>query len=186
MINRFRAFSAAAAMMLVPAIASAQAPSTPAFGKGSRVLSLGVMTGGDYEGFGAGGSFEVGTHTLTNTLTLGLGGMVGFVRDSENSGVLGGEFSVTQIPIMAIGNVHLALPNQPKLDLYGGVSLGIISARVSYDSDIAGVDDSASESDFGIGIQVGARYAATPRFQLFGQLGVNDIPLLFAGVSFKL
>ena len=183
MINRFRALTAAAALMLVPAVASAQAASTPAFGKGSRVLSLGIMTGGDYEGFGAGGSFEIGTHQLTNTLTLGLGGMVGFVRDSESG--FGADFSVTQIPIMAIGNVHLALPSQPKLDLYGGVSLGIISARVSYDSPVAGVDGSASESDFGVGIQVGARYAATERMQVFGQLGVNDIPLLFAGVSFK-
>lgn len=170
---------ALAAALLLPAAASAQV-APKAFGMSSRIVSVGLLAGGDYEGLGIGGAFEVGVYDFTPTLSLGLGGFAGFVRETE------GNLSLTQVPIMAIGNVHLSLPEQPKLDLYGGMSLGIVSASYKYDGIApAGVDDSESDSEIGVGIQVGARYAFTPRVTAFGQLGGIDIPLLFAGLTFK-
>lgn len=182
MTNRFRSLAVAAAL-LVPALATAQS-SSPAFSKASRIFNVGLLTGGDYEGFGAGISFEKGAYEFSPTLSLGLGASVGFLRGDvglSNSF----EYNVTQIPIMAIGNVHLALPSQPKLDLYGGLSLGVVRTSVSYDGTAPNTFDGASDSDLGVGIQIGARYAFTPRVTGFGQLGANDIPLLYAGFSFN-
>ncbi len=182
MTNRFRAVAVAAAI-LVPSVLLAQTSSRP-FGKGSRVASVGVLTGGDYEGFGVGGSFEVGVKEFTPTLSLGVGAFAGVVRgDVGFSSVF--NYTVTQIPVMAIGNLHLSLPSQPKLDLYGGLSLGIVRTSFSFDGNAPGLFNDASNSDTGLGIQVGARYAFTPRAMGFVQLGANDIPLLYGGLSFK-
>ncbi|HYW31309.1 MAG TPA: outer membrane beta-barrel protein [Gemmatimonas sp.] len=183
MTNRFRTFAIAAAMLL-PSVAFAQEAARP-FGKGSRIASVGILTGGDYEGFGVGGSFEVGVMDLTPTLSLGIGAFAGFVRGDVGFSPTF-DYTITQIPIMAIGNVHLALPSQPKLDLYGGLSLGINRYSYDYEGNAPGTfDESDSDSEVGLGIQVGARYAFTPRAMGFAQLGANDIPLLYAGFSFK-
>ncbi len=153
-----------------------------AFMKGTKILSLGVMTGGDYEGLGGGASFEVGIVDITPKIKLGVGGLFGYLRDSQDFGL--SEYTLTQTPIMAIGNVHFEVPNQPKLDLYAGASVGII--RVSYSGDFAGIPGlSASDSDTGFGIQGGVRYGVGEKLSVMGQLGVGDIPLLFGGISLK-
>jgi opacity protein-like surface antigen len=179
MTHRFRTLALAAAMLL-PVVSHAQAAATTNFfGRGTRIASLGIMTGGDYEGFGGGGSFEIGVINFTPTLSLGVGGMIGYLSESE------GGFSVSAMPIMAIGNVHLALPAQPKLDLYGGLSIGVVRVSSDVCDALPGIPCDADSSDSGLGLQVGARYAMTPRASLMGQLGFSDIPLLYAGVSFK-
>ena len=184
MTHRFRILAVAAAMLL-PSVAFAQTASTRAFGQGSRLLSVGVLTGGDYEGFGGGAAFEVGVKEFTPTLSLGLGAFAGFVKgDVGFSSAF--DYNITQIPIMAQGNVHLAIASQPKLDLYAGLSAGIVRVSVDFDGTApGGFDLSESESDFGIGFQVGARYAFSDRAMGFAQLGASDIPLLFAGLSFR-
>lgn len=187
MTSRFFSL-AAAAVLLVSGTASAQQASTGAFGKGSKILSVGVLAGGDYEGFGVGGSFEVGVIDFTPSLSLGVGAFAGVVRDNVDYGfgTFGGEYTLTSIPVMAIGNVHLGIASQPKLDLFGGVSLGIIASRFSYDDNTpSGFTQSANDSDVGLGIQVGARYNFTSSITGMAQLGVNDIPLLYAGLSFR-
>ena len=86
---------------------------------------------------------------------------------------------------MSIGNVHLSSPSQPNLDLYGGLSLGIVCTRFSFDGNAPGLFDSASNSDTGLSMQIGARHALTPRAMGFAQLGAYDIPRLYGGVWFK-
>ena len=51
---------------------------------------------------------------------------------------------IAPIPIMSIGNVHLSSPSQPNLDLYGGLSLGIVCTSFSFDGNAPGLFDSAS------------------------------------------
>lgn len=182
MTNRIRSLAAAAAL-LVPGIVSAQA-AAKSFGMGSRIVSVGILTGGDYDGLGIGGAFEVGVYEFTPSVSLGVGAFGGFVKGDANL-TNGFKYDITQVPIMAIGNVHLAVPSQPKLDLYGGMSFGIVSTRFSYEGAAPNGFDGDTDSDIGIGLQVGARYAFTPRVTAFGQLGANDIPLLFAGLTFK-
>lgn len=183
MTHRIRILAVAAAMLL-PSVAFAQMTSTRAFGQGSRIASIGILTGGDYEGFGGGAAFEVGVKEFTPTLSLGLGGFVGYVKgDVGFSSVF--DYNITQIPIMAQGNVHLAIPSQPKLDLYAGLSAGITRVSFDYEGSTPTGFDGVSDSDFGIGFQVGARYAFSERAMGFAQLGASDIPLLFAGLSFR-
>ena len=182
MLKKFAGAMAIAALMAIPSQDAAAQGSSASFQKGTKVLSLGVMTGGDYEGLGGGASFEVGVLDFTPSIRLGVGGMFGYLRDSQDFGL--SEYTLTQMPIMAIGNVHFELPNQPKLDLYAGASLGII--RVSYSGDFAGIPGlNASDSDTGFGIQGGARYSIGEKISVMGQLGVGDIPLLFGGISLK-
>ena len=184
MTHRFRTLAIAAALLL-PSVAFAQMASTRSFGQGSRILSVGVLTGGDYEGFGGGASFEVGVLEFTPALSLGIGAFAGFVKGDVGF-TSAFNYNLTQIPVMGIGNLHLAIASQPKLDLYAGLSAGIIRTSVSYDGNAPGSFGLAdSNSDFGLGIQVGARYAFTERAMGFAQIGANDIPLLYAGLSFK-
>jgi hypothetical protein len=184
MTHRFRTLAVAAALLL-PSVAFAQTASTRPFGQGSRIGSVGILTGGDYEGFGGGASFEVGVKEFTPTLSLGIGAFAGFVKGDVGF-TSAFDYNVTQIPIMAIGNVHLALAGQPKLDLYAGLSAGIVRTSVSFDGTApGGFDLSESDSEVGIGFQVGARYAFTERAMGFAQLGASDIPLLYAGLSFR-
>lgn len=186
MTNRFRTLAITAAMLLpTAAFAQASSSSSKMFGQGTRIASVGVLTGGDYEGFGGGASFEVGVKEFTPTISLGLGAFAGFVKGDVGYSSLF-NYNITQIPVMAIGNVHLAVPSQPKLDLYAGASLGIVRTSVDYDGSApGGFDLGDSNSDVGFGIQVGARYAFTPSAMGFAQLGASDIPLLYAGLSFK-
>lgn len=178
MLKKIIGTMAVAALLAAPTHEAA----AQAFQKGSKVLSLGVMAGGDYEGFGGGGSFEVGILEIAPKIKLGVGGLIGYVRDSESFGL--SDYTLSVMPIMAIGNVHFEVPNQPKLDLYAGASAGII--RVSYSGDFVGIPGvSASDSDTGFGIQGGIRYGVNDKTSLMGQIGFGDIPLLFAGVSFK-
>lgn len=179
MMRRSSLFAiAAAALLAAPAVASAQSTT---FDVGSRVASIGFMTGGDYEGSGIGGQAEFGILKLGKA-TLGVGGFVGYQRDSET--ILSTKYSTTVIPIMAIGNVHFPIASQPKLDVYAGASLGFF--RVSAEVDGPGLGNvDASDTDSGFGIQGGVRYNMASKLSLMGQVGVGDIPLLFAGVSFK-
>lgn len=180
MQKTLRNLAFAAAALALPAVVGAQ--SSASFGKGTKVLSLGVMAGGDYEGFGGGASVEVGVLEFTPKIKLGVGGMIGYVRSSESFGL--SKYTLAAMPVMAIGNVHFEVPNQPKLDLYAGASVGIV--RVSYSGDFAGIPGiGGSTSDTGFGIQGGARYGIGDKMSLMGQVGIGDIPLLYAGVSFK-
>lgn len=180
MFARMLRAAVGATMIAVPAMMSAQ--STEGFTKGSRVASLGVMLGGDNDGIGLGGMAEVGVLPL-GKFTLGVGGMLGFQRDSESA--LGTKITVTSMPIMAIGNVHFPVASQPRLDLYAGASVGFIrvSADVEGTGSLGGVD--ASNTDSGFGIQGGARYKLAGGTSVFGQVGFGDIPLIFGGISFK-
>lgn len=172
----------AVAVLIAAPVQQASAQDAGSFQKGTKILSLGVMAGGDYEGIGGGASFEVGILEIAPKIKLGVGGLFGYVRDSESFGL--SDYTFTQMPIMAIGNVHFEVPSQPKLDLYAGASVGII--RVSYDGNFAGIPGiDGSDSDTGFGIQGGIRYNLSGKTSVMGQIGVGDIPLIFAGVSFK-
>jgi len=175
MIKTLRTLSLAlvAAAALPLASASAQDASTKdaAFGKGTKLVNLGIVT--DPTGFGAG--FEVGLMELAPNITLGVGGT--FAYQSQSS--FGGDVSLTSI--VGNANVHYALPDLPALDLFAGLSFGI--ARTSADVDVIGVD--VSNSDTVLGINLGGRYMFTPRLGAFAQLGLADAPEIFLGLTIK-
>jgi opacity protein-like surface antigen len=191
-------------LTLAPAVAVAQAASP--FTVGSKLVSIGVLTGGDYEGFGVGGTVEFGALKLSKTVHLGLGASAGLVRDSEGSGAA--KVTASVFPLFGIANLHYSPPSQPKLDLYAGASAGIAYARVSGDFVDDFVDShgkvpsaepvslvvrrsrgarraTVSDSEFGFGLQGGAHFGITNSMSVTAQIGVIDIPLFYGGVSFK-
>lgn len=179
MIARFGRLAAATALVVaLPLTASAQSTT---FSKGDRVVSVGFMTGGDYDGSGVGVQAEWGLLPIGKT-TLGIGGFIGYQSDDQGSGAFKASWSA--LPVMAVANLHFPIESQPKLDLYAGASIGFIR----YGWDYAGtLPPGAVKSDTqsAIGFQGGVRYWLGSRFGINGQLGLNDLPLLQAGVSLK-
>jgi opacity protein-like surface antigen len=188
--------------LCVPVLLSAQQAMSN-FRTGSKIASVGILTGGNYDGFGVGGTIEFGAISFNKNVHLGLGGSLGYVRNSEGSG--SNSVTASVIPAMAIGNIHFSPASQPKLDLYAGVSAGLLYGRVSSDVIIderrattenpsvmlstrrvgAARRESVSDTDFGFGIQAGAHFALTSSVSAMAQLGIEDVPLLYAGVSFR-
>jgi uncharacterized protein YraI len=167
------------------------APAGSAFGVGSKLLSVGLTGGGAANyGLGIGAQYEVGFKELSPALTLGIGATVGYSTRSFDYGVFGGtrySYNWTTIPVGAIGNVHWKIPSQPKLDLYGGLSLGY--AFYSFSSDFDGFDSGSvsGTSDLLLGLNVGARYQFAPKFQGMMQLsGGDNLSLYQIGLSFRM
>jgi hypothetical protein len=180
-MNQLRLLAVAALFAVPAATLSAQA-SKSSFEKGSRVLSVGFQTGGDYDGSGIGAQLEFGAVDFTPQLHLGIGGYIGVQRQSDGFATY--KLTTTFIPVMAVGNMHFPIASQPKLDVYAGASVGFIRGSVS--ADTPGYNGSTSNTDSAVGIQGGARYEFGPKLAVHGQLGIGDLPLLTAGVSFRL
>jgi hypothetical protein len=194
---------ALATVAALPSVTSAQARPAPrpatapasasAFEPGDKLVSGGLLIGtgggGDFDGgttsgFGLTGQFEVGVKRFTPNLALGVGGSLGYSRDSDD--FVGGDIDLSAIPVAAIGNLHVTWPGAPKeLDLFGGASLGF--TRYSLSVDGLGIGDrSSSETEVLIGVQAGARWYFTPTFAAMGQLQAgNNVPFATFGVSFK-
>lgn len=173
-----RLVASLAALSLVPSIAMAQQKT---FSKGDRVVSVGFMTGGDYDGSGFGIQGELGLFPVGKA-TIGLGAFTGYQHKSKEAGVF--KASSSMIPFMAVANLHIPLEAQPNLDLYGGVSAGLVRASAEVEG-LGSVGGKSSSTDSGLGIQVGARYWLTSALGINAQIGFNDIPLIQAGASFK-
>jgi len=161
---------------------AAQSAPNSGFGQGTRLVSVGLLAGGDYSGTGVGGQIEWGVRNVGRS-TLSLGAFVG--RQSESTGAGSLEVTTSAIPIMAVGNVHFPLGSSNRLDMYAGASVGVV--RVSVKSEASNVGSSrASDTNTGGGVQVGVRYRAASRLSLMGQLGLVDLPLIMAGLSLRL
>lgn len=165
----------AVAVLATVALPLSSAVAQGAFTPGTKMLSVGMLSDG---GTGVAGSFEYGVLEFAPNITLGIGGTVGYF--SQDAGIFG---DFTSMPILANGNVHLALPDVPQLDLYGGLAVGII--RYSYDDNFSGVGADFSDSDTVVGFNVGGRWMFTPKFGAFAQLGLGDVPELYIGGSLK-
>lgn len=171
---------AAAFCVAVPSVGAAQAPNS-GFEKGTRLLSVGAMTGGGYDGTGLGGIVEWGVGAL-GSATLSVGAFAGVQRQSTGAGTL--EVSTTAIPVMGVANAHFPVRANPRLDLYTGASLGLVRVSVESTSALVG-DDDDSRTDTGVGFQIGARYRLASRLGVMGQIGLGDLPLVFAGASLR-
>ncbi|WP_353267681.1 SH3 domain-containing protein [Gemmatimonas sp.] len=170
---------------------TADAPAGSAFGVGSKLLSVGLTGGGAANyGLGIGAQYEVGFKELSPSLTLGLGATVGYSSRSFDYGTFRGtrySYNWTTIPVGAIGNVHWKIPSQPKLDLYGGLSLGYAFYSFSSDFDDFDSRSVSGTSDLLLGINVGARYQFAPKFQGMMQLsGGDNLSLYQIGLSFRM
>ncbi|MBL0938996.1 MAG: outer membrane beta-barrel protein [Gemmatimonadaceae bacterium] len=170
--------------MGLSSVSAAQtAPATNSgFAKGTKLVSLGVIAGGDDGGTGAAAQMEWGVASLGKA-TLSLGAFAGIQRKTSQVRAL--EVTASAVPVLAVANLHFPLGNQPRLDLYGGASFGFVRASAeSTESSLGSVKE--SETRAAVGIQVGGRYKIASRLSLMGQVGLVDLPLIQAGVSIRL
>ena len=177
--------------------------SNAVFGKGTTVVNLGL----GLVGFGSyallGGSSGLtrfplilisGEHGLNADLgpgVLAIGGLIGYRSasyiGSDNFNLLRAEYKWkwSDIYVGARGIYHYQLVPNPKVDTYGGVTLGV---RISSFNDngyfktrgLGGYK--ASSSYLSSGLFVGARYYFTDMIAAYGEFGY-DLALLKLGVS---
>ncbi|WP_324672819.1 hypothetical protein [Hymenobacter sp. GOD-10R] len=169
-------------------VAKKAAATSQLFVKGSKALNLGVGLGLGY-GYGLSGlhstpamsaSFEYGVSDNVGPGTIGVGGMVGYKSYGWKSGGYKGTWS--NIMVSARGTYHYDVFENPKLDTYAGISLGIRHERYS---DNAGTDmyySKTSASYVTSGIFVGGRYYFSDKLGAFGEVGY-DMSYLKLGLT---
>ncbi|MBC8088567.1 MAG: outer membrane beta-barrel protein [Phycisphaerae bacterium] len=183
MINRIRAVAVAAALVALPAMASAQ---DRQFDVGTKLFNVGLLLGDDaYGSIGAGAGLEFGFKNIADQVILGIGGSIGFRRSSDD--FFGYSQSLTAVPVLGFVHGHYQVPSVPKLDLYAGPAVGVAIRRYSFDcGTVANCGDSDNDSDVSVGVQAGSRWALTPAVLGWAQLSAgNNLPFLSVGVSFK-
>jgi hypothetical protein len=181
--QRFRTLVASAVAALTVCAAStlsAQNTSRP-FTSGARNLSLGYMTGEDYEGSGIGLMVERGVLAFSPQLVLGLGGFTGVSRNTTRVGTV--DVRATTVPVMGVLNLHLSPAGVPKVDLYTGLSAGFTRVSRNVIALPVGSPDSDG-TEFSLGIQGGGRYALTTRASILAQVALGDLPLILLGGSY--
>jgi len=164
----------------------------PTFQKGNKVLNASIGLGSVlYSGIGYSTqvppialSLELGVKDdlLTENLSLGLGGYLGYSKNKWDYSYYNYGWTYTNIVIG--GRVSAHYPILDKLDTYGGMMIGfnIVSSK-EY-----GVNNGFTSTANGSGLvwatYIGGRYYLTPKIAVLGEIGYGIAWLNF-GVSFK-
>lgn len=126
-------------------------------------------------------SAEKGIKDLSNIGVLSVGGTLGYKHISWSDA----DYNWNDLYIGARGAIHFSSINVDKLDLYGGVSLGLrFYSDPVWNWANGKLDKSTSTTAF-FGIFGGAKYMFSQKIGAFGELGY-DISWLKLGVTFKL
>lgn len=162
---------------------------------GKLVLNLGIGVGSSYTyGFGSGIKSSLayslsGEREVLNGLgpgTFAVGGMIGY--QGFHYDYPGGSYQATfdHFVALARGSYHYNFDLDPRLDTYGGVSLGLryVRYRDTYLEQVPNGDRSYGGAGLAAGLFVGARYFLTDAIGAFGELGY-DMTYLKFGVTAK-
>jgi hypothetical protein len=173
-----------------------------AFSESTKELNAGLGFGNSYYGYsyvtGANYtqiptiflSYDQGTKIELGPGKIGIGGFLGFSSAKASYAYDNYEWSYSwkNTVIGGRGTYHYPVANE-KLDLYGGVSIGIWMQSYTYrDTDPfwgGSLNQNQKYSNLYYAGCVGARYLFTDKIGAFGELGW-DIALLKLGVTVKL
>lgn len=156
--------------------------------KGVNNLNIGIGFGDVAGGYGTSSlppisvGYQIGIEDK-----ISVGGIVGYSSSTYDFGGWGGtnyEWTYTYIIIGARGEYHLLEASNP-FDVYGGVTLGYNIVSVSEPSGFSGYGYTAGASYLFYGVHAGARYAFSPSFGAFAELGYG-LGIVNVGVNFKL
>lgn len=134
----------------------------------------------------------VGTYEMGIQENIGVGASLGYSGYSEeyNFGAWKGEWSYTNILILANGNYHIDLLKNEKLDTWGALHIGynVASAKFSWTS--TGVPAGAttptvSAGGFVVGLSANARYMLSEQLFATASLGFG-MGILQIGIDYKL
>lgn len=184
----------------------AQAPaggsSGSAFGPSNFILNPGFGIGYSY---GYLGTFypaiivsgDYGLKVSAGPGTIGIGGELGFKYGTYAYDFGGYSASYSETYIAVRGSYHWTPPGAPKVDLYGGIPVGVRLDHYSeYTEVVTGYDVygdpiygygkiSATATEPLIGLYFGASYYFSDKIGVFGQFGY-DISILTVGLNIKL
>ncbi|KAA9325548.1 hypothetical protein F0P96_19650 [Hymenobacter busanensis] len=183
-----------AAQPAAKAAPKSSSSSMETFTKGSTAVNLGVGVGLGY-GYGFGTikatpamslSVERGFIDGVGPGTIGIGGLVGYKGyHYDYSG--GYKASWSNILVSARGTYHYNILENPKLDTYAGLSVGVRveSYKNTYFDNTPGYDGYKSSSSYiTSGLFIGGRYFFTDNIGAFAELGY-DMNYLKLGLSAK-
>jgi hypothetical protein len=169
--------------------------STPTFRKGYSIVNVGLGLLSPTHGYDLFGSvksapaisiaYDRGVVDGIGPGTIGLGGLVGYKRYHFDFPNTDENATWTDIVVMGRGTYHYNFTTNPKLDTYGGISLGF---RVNlYKNDVSPDRDRYTGDGLHLayGLFAGARYYLTERFGAFGEVGY-DMSYLKLGLSYRL
>ncbi|GAA4013218.1 hypothetical protein GCM10022408_27680 [Hymenobacter fastidiosus] len=162
------------------------------FRKGTTMVNLGVGLGLGYGYYGTvkstpamSLSVEHGFIEGVGPGTIGIGGLIGYKGYHYDYPGTSYKASWTNILVSARGTYHYNILNNPKLDTYGGVSLGLRLQRrkdTYFDTVTELQGYSNSNAYVTSGIFVGARYFLTDNLGAFTEVGY-DMNYLKLGVT---
>jgi hypothetical protein len=160
------------------------------------VINLGLGVGSSYTyGFGSGikSSFayslsaEKGVLTGLGPGTISLGALIGYQGFHYNYSNGSDQATFDHFVVLGRGIYHYNFDLDPRLDTYGGVSLGLryVRYRDTYLEKFPADDHSYGGATLAAGLFVGARYYFIDGLAAFGELGY-DMTYLKFGISAKL
>lgn len=141
-------------------------------------LALGSI-GGASVGFI--GSYEMGLQE-----NIGVGGSIAYSGYSESIGV--GEWSYSNILIMATGTYHADLLKVEKLDTWGALNIGYNVASASWkwiNNPFNLPDPTVSVGGFVVGLSANARYMLSEQWYVTAGVGFG-LGVLNIGIDYKL
>ncbi|HAP36425.1 MAG TPA: hypothetical protein DCQ28_10950 [Bacteroidetes bacterium] len=134
----------------------------------------------------------VGTYEMGFQENIGIGASIGYSGYSEeyNFGAWKGEWSYTNILILANGNYHIDLLKNEKLDTWGALHIGynVASAKFSWTSTgvpASAISPSVSAGGFVVGLSANARYMLSEQWFATASLGFG-MGILQIGVDYKI
>ncbi|MCK9407757.1 MAG: hypothetical protein WCX28_05195 [Bacteriovoracaceae bacterium] len=173
--------------MLVVSISSLSLAQRVLINKGDQYagvkLALGSVAGAS---MGFIGSYEMGFQE-----NIGIGGAIAYSGYSEeiSTGFYNGNWSYTNILILASGNYHIDLLKNEKLDTWGALNIGYNVASVSWEftknSFNVPAPATISAGGFVVGLSANARYQLTEQLYATGSLGFG-LGILNIGIDYKL
>ncbi len=167
-------------LLIVIVFSASFASGQARYDKGDFLLNAGIGLGYYY----AGGVplLVSGEWAVSDVITVGP--YLGYTAYRYNYGT-GARFKYTFLDIGVKGSYHfseLFEIREEKLDIYGGLFLGVLVSSYSGDS-FTGFSDPYS-GGVRLGLHVGARYFFNERVAGFGEVGYGIAPLSL-GVTFK-
>ena len=150
------------------------------YDKGDFILNAGLGFGYYYAG---GTTLQIsGEYFATDKFSIG--GYFGYT--AWNYGYFGSKYKYNFIDFGARGSYHfselIGVTNE-NLDIYGGGFLGYLVSSYSGPNGTFFNDD-VYDGGLRVGIHAGARYFFSPKFGVYGELGVGYTPISL-GATFK-
>lgn len=184
-------------IFLILALAAMSLTSAAQFDINSKMLGVGAGLGWSYR-YGYSGEshfpsitlfYEQGFYDLEDVGTLSIGGLIGFQSSRYKNNSLNYRWNWTNTYAAAKAALHfnqVELFNDPKCDLYAGLSLGLRYTHTTLTGNYLPEEDYKS-NDFGLMLNVfaGFRYYINPKFAAYAEVGYG-ISYLTLGVSYNL